>query len=103
MDGDGMVGSAELLTDVRLGYSARFPSAIEMFELFPGKSGLGLITEDKVAIGHRRVPLEVPRLADLEVSAEHTSELQSPMYLVFRLLLEKKNLKLESKYLQIEY
>ena len=70
MDGDGMVGSAELLTDVRLGYSARFPSAIEMFELFPGKSGLGLITEDKVALCHRRVLPEIPRLADLEVSAE---------------------------------
>src|SRR5437763_8633805 len=29
-------------------------------------------------------------LADLERSEEHTSELQSPMYLVCRLLLEKK-------------
>src|SRR5437764_9864554 len=31
-----------------------------------------------------------PRLADR--SEEHTSELQSPMYLVCRLLLEKKNI-----------
>src|SRR5437763_5665105 len=30
-------------------------------------------------------------LADLARSEEHTSELQSPMYLVCRLLLEKKN------------
>src|SRR5437763_8783606 len=29
----------------------------------------------------------------LERSEEHTSELQSPMYLVCRLLLEKKNMK----------
>src|SRR5437764_8579832 len=31
-----------------------------------------------------------PRLADRQRSEEHTSELQSPMYLVCRLLLEKK-------------
>src|SRR5437762_8138885 len=40
----------------------------------------------------RRVPKE--RAADDELgkrSEEHTSELQSPMYLVCRLLLEKKN------------
>ena len=30
------------------------------------------------------------RISDLERSEEHTSELQSPMYLVCRLLLEKK-------------
>src|SRR5437762_10535817 len=32
--------------------------------------------------------------ADLRRSEEHTSELQSPMYLVCRLLLEKKKIKL---------
>src|SRR5437762_6007671 len=31
-------------------------------------------------------------------SEEHTSELQSPMYLVCRLLLEKKNIKISIKY-----
>jgi len=70
MDGDRMVSSSELLADVVLDYSARFPSAIEMFEPFPDESGLGLITEDKVALGHRRVLLEVPSLADLEVATE---------------------------------
>jgi len=70
MHGDSVVGPAELLAYVGLGHSACFPSAIEMFEPFPDKSGLGLITEDKVAIGHRCVPPEVPRLADLEVAAE---------------------------------
>src|SRR5437879_7873584 len=33
----------------------------------------------------------VARLARMRRSEEHTSELQSPMYLVCRLLLEKKN------------
>ena len=36
-------------------------------------------------LGHHRALSRVPR------SEEHTSELQSPMYLVCRLLLEKKN------------
>ncbi|PYT52423.1 MAG: hypothetical protein DMG43_11775 [Acidobacteria bacterium] len=70
MHGDSVVGSTELLEDVVLGYSVHFPSAIEMFEPLPGESGLGLITEDKVALCHRRVLPEIPRLADLEVSAE---------------------------------
>src|SRR5437879_11020597 len=44
------------------------------------------------------------RAASIEVvackrSEEHTSELQSPMYLVCRLLLEKKNKKQKIKYL----
>src|SRR5437762_10914259 len=41
--------------------------------------------------GHRRaVQRELHACADVR-SEEHTSELQSPMYLVCRLLLEKKN------------
>src|ERR1017187_4274593 len=41
---------------------------------------------------HRRRPDDGPVLAgpDCRRSEEHTSELQSPMYLVCRLLLEKK-------------
>src|SRR5437764_11280554 len=40
----------------------------------------------------------VGQLADLRArSEEHTSELQSPMYLVCRLLLEKKNTKPRSR------
>src|SRR5437763_7813549 len=38
------------------------------------------------------VPNSIPR------SEEHTSELQSPMYLVCRLLLEKKNMTIEYAY-----
>src|SRR5437764_4069564 len=34
-------------------------------------------------------------------SEEHTSELQSPMYLVCRLLLEKKNRRTEASYAQL--
>jgi len=70
MHGDGVVGPAKLPANVGLAHSPCFPSAIEMFEPFPGESGLGLIAENQVAIGHGGVPLEVPRLADLEVSAE---------------------------------
>src|SRR5437879_10753483 len=33
-------------------------------------------------------------------SEEHTSELQSPMYLVCRLLLQKKNTKITARYVQ---
>src|SRR6202011_4768751 len=36
-------------------------------------------------------PLMLGRLRRIERSEEHTSELQSPMYLVCRLLLEKKH------------
>src|SRR5437762_8498100 len=37
--------------------------------------------------------LDLARICQLERSEEHTSELQSPMYLVCRLLLEKKKMK----------
>src|SRR5436189_6149297 len=44
---------------------------------------------------HRRRARSGPRLSggDIRRSEEHTSELQSPMYLVCRLLLEKKNIR----------
>src|SRR5437764_5137608 len=38
-----------------------------------------------------RLPTTAPATAPAKRSEEHTSELQSPMYLVCRLLLEKKN------------
>src|SRR5437762_11452299 len=47
-------------------------------------------SHDPRETGVRRIVLDVARL---ERSEEHTSELQSPMYLVCRLLLEKKNTK----------
>src|SRR5437764_10601932 len=40
----------------------------------------------------RRVVVRFDRQGELVRSEEHTSELQSPMYLVCRLLLEKKKL-----------
>src|SRR5436189_397749 len=44
----------------------------------------------QLQLGHRGLDEFPPRAAGLR-SEEHTSELQSPMYLVCRLLLEKKN------------
>src|SRR5437762_7065272 len=60
---------------------------------------IGTLENERVAFlprhgkGHRFTPTEVPYRANiygLKRSEEHTSELQSPMYLVCRLLLEKK-------------
>ena len=64
------LATAKVQADIGLGHSADFPSAIEMFEALPGESGLGLITENQVGLGQRRVPAEVPGLADLEVSEQ---------------------------------
>src|SRR5437764_10982217 len=44
-------------------------------------------------MGARAATSAPPRSAARRRSEEHTSELQSPMYLVCRLLLEKKNKK----------
>src|SRR5216684_2423078 len=70
MRGGLAVATAKVLADVGFCYSSDFPSAIEMFEALPGESGLGLITENQVSLGQRRVPAEVPGLADLEVAQE---------------------------------
>src|SRR5690348_17708813 len=54
----------------------------------------GGVTEDIsiVATAGKVVRLVIPRTRDtLQRSEEHTSELQSPVHLVCRLLLEKKN------------
>src|SRR5437879_7684603 len=48
----------------------------------------------QVGLERRRTPRQreaVERIRRVTRSEEHTSELQSPMYLVCRLLLEKKN------------
>src|SRR5437879_9001699 len=42
------------------------------------------------SVRHRRTSLDFPMRPEATRSEEHTSELQSPMYLVCRLLLEKK-------------
>src|SRR5437879_10516518 len=50
-----------------------------------------LVLFNHIALGHEALFLEcIPHLQKHR-SEEHTSELQSPMYLVCRLLLEKKN------------
>src|SRR5437762_9951273 len=45
------------------------------------------------SISRSRCARKKPRLLEIDRSEEHTSELQSPMYLVCRLLLEKKKKK----------
>src|SRR5436189_4131032 len=53
---------------------------------------------DKSLLAQRESGSGEPRFVMLETrSEEHTSELQSPMYLVCRLLLEKKNNKKQRK------
>ena len=70
MHGGVAIATAKVLADVALGHSSDFPSAIEMFEALPGKSGFGLIAENQVSLGQRRVPAEVPGLANLEVAEQ---------------------------------
>src|SRR5467141_5174110 len=41
-----------------------------MFEARASESAFGLIAENQVSLGERRVPAEVPRLADLEVAQQ---------------------------------
>ena len=60
---DGLsIACAELLADVVLSYSAKLPSAIEMFEALPSESDLGLITINQVNFGDGRVPADACRL-----------------------------------------
>src|SRR5437762_7714085 len=58
---------------------------------------VALAAEGNVLQGHRPPPIRQHRRVGLAESfvrsEEHTSELQSPMYLVCRLLLEKKKKK----------
>jgi hypothetical protein len=41
-----------------------------MFETLPDKTGFGLIAENQVGLGQRRVPTEILDLADLEISEQ---------------------------------
>src|SRR5437763_11093558 len=52
--------------------------------------------DDRAAESEDHDPREPAQLFALIRSEEHTSELQSPMYLVCRLLLEKKNINVRS-------
>src|SRR5713226_3523633 len=51
-------------------HSSDFPAAIEMFEALPGESSFGLIAENQVSLGERRVPAQIPGLTDLEVAQQ---------------------------------
>ena len=70
MRDDRTASSAKLLTNVGLGHAACFPSAIQMLEAIPDKSSLGLIAENEIPVADGSVLAEVPRLANLEVTAE---------------------------------
>ena len=70
MHGGVTVATAKVLANVGFGHASDFPSAIEMFEALPGESRFGLIAENQVGLGQRRVPAEVPGLADLEVTQQ---------------------------------
>src|SRR5260370_31401266 len=70
MHGDLTLATAKVLADIGFGHSSDFPSAIKMFEASPGESSFGLIAENQVSLGERRVPAQVPGLADLEVTQQ---------------------------------
>src|SRR5437879_2451590 len=67
------------------------------FLLWYKRLEVGVFKIPRVEQGARSVELRASELAMILRSEEHTSELQSPMYLVCRLLLEKKKKKQESK------
>src|SRR5437762_14162124 len=75
-----------------------FPTRRSSDLLFQLERSLGikmerLRTEETAGLPEKqeRLPVNLPRVESIQRSEEHTSELQSPMYLVCRLLLEKKN------------
>src|SRR5437879_12605069 len=59
-------------------------------DLTSGDLGIGQVWEDFINVADVVLPMVYPSHYRSE---EHTSELQSPMYLVCRLLLEKKKKK----------
>src|SRR5437762_3664439 len=67
-------------------YTTLFRSLLQVGDLIVVDGGLDRDRREQVALAL----LELRQHAR-ERSEEHTSELQSPMYLVCRLLLEKKN------------
>src|SRR5437762_6680085 len=58
----------------------------------PDGAQLGVLTVEEALAAAQERGLDLGRRQRFLRSEEHTSELQSPMYLVCRLLLEKKNL-----------
>src|SRR5437879_11490510 len=71
--------------------------------LFPYTTLFRSVVEGRAEVAQCRAGVQPPAVVELDVdigvggatlrSEEHTSELQSPMYLVCRLLLEKKKIK----------
>src|SRR5437762_7792800 len=81
-------------------YTTLFRSAKSMLDSVDGADALVIATNHKVFLKPDFSELtafmaDSPILFDTR-SEEHTSELQSPMYLVCRLLLEKINLSVSS-------
>src|SRR5437764_7278308 len=73
--------------------SPKMSSLTVATSLLPENWSSGLISRDwpKLFVPESRVePMPAPSSLPRARSEEHTSELQSPMYLVCRLLLEKK-------------
>src|SRR5437879_11192286 len=77
--------------------STLFPYTTLFRSLWYKRLEVGVFKIPRVEQGARSVELRASELAMILRSEEHTSELQSPMYLVCRLLLEKKKKKQESK------
>ena len=71
------IAAAKVLSDIGLGDSSGFPSAIKMLEALPGKSGFGLIAKNQISLGQRRVAREVPGLANLEVAEQVCRDVRS--------------------------
>src|SRR5690348_17514599 len=72
-------------------YTTLFRSRIDHLLLSPQAADrLAAVGIDKHVRGWEKPSDHVPVWIELERSEEHTSELQSPVHLVCRLLLEKK-------------
>src|SRR5690348_1184280 len=91
-----LVGAPELTSASNASSSTRNTLSDDSWQIHPAMNLSRLFPDaDRISLALVVVPDPlVPRyrrLYDLERSEEHTSELQSPVHLVCRLLLEKKN------------
>src|SRR3712207_8057668 len=83
-------------------YTTLFRSKIEGLDLQIMREALAQAREGRLHIlGEMGKSLASPRAELSPRSEEHTSELQSRQYLVCRLLLEKKKIKLHSMHLHL--
>src|SRR5690348_5218720 len=92
----GAINANHALLAKRAGYHAIYLSGGGVAAGSLGLPDLGINTLDDVLTDCRRITdvCDLPLLVDIDTgfgrSEEHTSELQSPVHLVCRLLLEKK-------------